>query len=103
MEGSEGTGDTGTHEAEGEGGRRRRRKVGSEKTSVKITDRQPAARPTLAQFTLFWPIMFYRTIADGTVVTCDLISQPISFSNVNTKGEAEAISGVHRSSTATRT
>lgn len=57
--------------------------------SVKIADKQPATRPTLALFTLFWPIMFYRTIADGTVVTCDLISQAISFSNVNTKGEAE--------------
>lgn len=70
-------------------GRRRRRKVGSERTRVKVTDGQPAARPTLALFTLFWPIMFYRAIADGTVVTCDLISQAISFSNVNTKGEAE--------------
>lgn len=68
-------------------GRRRRRKVGSERT--RVTDGQPAARPTLALFTLFWPIMFYRAIADGTVVTCDLISQAISFSNVNTKGEAE--------------
>lgn len=40
---------------------------------------------------MFWPIMFYSTITDSTVVSSDLISQPISFSNVNTKGEAEPL------------
>ncbi len=35
--------------------------------------------------------MFYSTITDSTVVSSDLISQPISFSNVNTKGEAEPL------------
>lgn len=46
---------------------------------------------------MFWPIMFYGTIIDSTVVSSDLISQPISFSNVNTKGEAEplAVSSRH--------
>lgn len=44
-----------------------------------------------AQFTGFWPIMFYSTISDGTVVSCDLISQLISLSNVNTKAKAEPL------------
>lgn len=35
--------------------------------------------------------MFYSTITDSTVVSSDLISQPISFSNANTKGEAEPL------------
>lgn len=35
--------------------------------------------------------MFYSTISDGTVVSCDLISQLISLSNVNTKAKAEAL------------
>lgn len=41
--------------------------------------------------------MFYSTITDSTVVSSDLISQPISFSNVNTKGDAEplAVSSTH--------
>lgn len=41
--------------------------------------------------------MFYSMSTDSTVVSSDLISQPISFSNVNTKGEAEplAVSRAH--------
>lgn len=35
--------------------------------------------------------MFYSTISDGTVVSCDLISQLISLSNVNTKAKAEPL------------
>lgn len=45
----------------------------------------------ITQFTMFWPIMFYCWSTDSTVVSSDLISQPISFSNVNTKGEAEPL------------
>ena len=45
----------------------------------------------VTHFTVFCPIMFYSTITDSTVVSSDLISQPISFSNVNTKGEAEPL------------
>lgn len=43
--------------------------------------------------------MFYSTISDGTVVSCDLISQLISLSNVNTKAKAEplAASSAHPS------
>lgn len=35
--------------------------------------------------------MLYSTISDGTVVSCDLISQLISLSNVNTKAKAEPL------------
>lgn len=60
---------------------------------------QTACHRAVAQFTVFWPIMFYSTISDGTVVSCDLISQLISLSNVNTKAKAEplAASSAHPS------
>lgn len=63
---------------------------GDERTTDKRADRLPPHRH-VTQFTMFCPIMFYSTISDSTVVSSDLISQPISFSNVNTKGEAEPL------------
>lgn len=68
-------------------GKRRRRRWENK-------DKRPDSLPPhshVTQFTMFWPIMFYSTITDSTVVSSDLISQPISFSNVNTKGEAEPL------------
>lgn len=35
--------------------------------------------------------MFYSASTDSTVVSSDLISQPISLSNVNTKAEADPL------------
>lgn len=52
---------------------------------------QTVCHLTVAQFTAFWPIMLYSTISDGTVVSCDLISQLISLRNVNTKAKAEPL------------
>lgn len=65
-----------------------------EEGDERTTDKRPDSLPPhshVTQFTMFWPIMFYSTITDSTVVSSDLISQPISFSNVNTKGEAEPL------------
>lgn len=66
---------------------------------MKHLKQQTACHLAAAQFTVFWPIMFYSTISDGTVVSCDLISQLISLSNVNTKAKAEplAASSAHPS------
>lgn len=69
-------------------------KEGDERIRDKRAREEQTCQPThshVRQFTMFWPIMFYSTITDSTVVSSDLISQPISFSNVNTKGEAEPL------------
>lgn len=74
-------------------------KMGKEEgADERITDKRAGGRADslpphshVTQFTMFWPIMFYSTITDSTVVSSDLISQPISFGNVNTKGEAEPL------------
>lgn len=77
-----------------------RKRRGEQRTTDKRADSLPP-HSHVTQFTMFWSIMFYSTISDSTVVSSDLISQPISFSNVNTKGKSRAISSVQCSSTAT--
>lgn len=61
----------------------------------RIADKRAADSPPpnshIPKFTMFWLMMFYSTITDSAVVSRDLISQLISFSNVNTKGEAEPL------------